>query len=181
MVKPSFYLCYNLKDMKRVLLGHIINVRGLKGEVKIQSSTSFPAIRYKKGNKVILVNVETKEEKEVTVISFSRVGAFDYVKFEEITDIDQANLFRGYYVEYDVDSLPTLDGGYYYHQLLNLDVIDQNDNYIGKVKNIEEYPSSSCLRIKGEKEFLVPFVKDFIIEVNIEKKYIKINKMEGLI
>ena len=37
-----------------VVLGRIINVRGLKGELKIDLSTEFVKKRFKKGEKVIL-------------------------------------------------------------------------------------------------------------------------------
>jgi len=167
--------------MDRVSLGEIINVRGLKGEVKIQSTSSFSKTRYVKGNKVILFNPQTKDERIVTVVSFSRVSTFDYVKFEEIIDCDSANKYRGYEVQIETTDLPILKDQYYFYQLLNLEVIDQNDNKLGKVIKVEEYPSSCVLRVKGSKEFLIPFVKEFIKEVNLNEKYIKINNMEGLI
>ena len=71
--------------MEYVTLGKIINVRGLKGEVKIKSFTDFASLRYKKGNKVFLVNPLSQDRVEFSVKSYSNSGGFDYVIFEEAT------------------------------------------------------------------------------------------------
>ena len=56
-------------------------------------------------------------------------------------------------------------------------------NSIGKVKKVESYASYDTLRIEREnnKDVLVPFVKAFIKEVNIEERKITINVIDGLL
>ena len=70
---------------------------------------------------------------------------------------------------------------YYYSDLIGLDVYFDNDQYIGKVKRVEEYASYQTLRIESEqKDVLIPFVNAFIIDVDLEKKIIKVKYMDGL-
>jgi len=91
--------------MNYVTLGKIINVRGLKGEVKILTSTDFSKLRYKVGNELILENEDTHDVVTVTVAHHVQVASFDFVIFNEIKDVDTANKYRGYYVQYPVDKL----------------------------------------------------------------------------
>lgn len=167
--------------MELVKLGEIVNVRGLKGEVKIYSCSSFSTQRYQKDSKIILK--KDNITKELTVLKHSFVNPFDYVIFNEISNVDEANLLRGYEVLMSVNDLPKLsDGSYYYYELKDIDVYDSNNNYIGKVINVENNNASDLLRIKtNNNEVLVPFVKAFINKVDLDDKKIIINIIEGLI
>lgn len=167
--------------MEKVKLGTIVNVRGLKGEVKIMSTSDFSSLRYKKGNKILISN--GKLDTFLTCEKFSKVGNFDYVIFNEIKDVESANKYRNFDVYYLVEDLPKLEeGNFYYYQLEGLDCFDLDNNFLGKVISIDTNTVQKLLRIKNEtKEFLVPFVKSFIIEVRLAENKIIINNMEGLI
>lgn len=168
--------------MARVKLGTIINVRGLKGEVKVNSSTSFAKERYQKGNKVYLINKETNDEKVVTVIKGSTVGPFNFVMFEEITTVEQANLFRGYDIEIETDNFTKLDNdSFYFFELVGCKVYDEDNNLVGEVSEVLDNTAQDIIRVKTDKtDILVPFIKVFIKDVDIENKKIIIHMMEGL-
>ena len=70
--------------MKLVSIGKIINVRGLKGELKVKSLTDFSSLRYKKGNELYIENEDTGEKTIYKVDGHSKSGDFDYVHFSEI-------------------------------------------------------------------------------------------------
>ena len=57
------------------------------------------------------------------------------------------------------------------------------DVYIGKVAFVNKQGKSDLLTIKNDegKEFLVPFVKELVPEVDLSRKKIIINAIEGLI
>ena len=169
--------------MEYVTLGKIINVRGLKGEVKIKSFTDFASQRYKKGNKVSLFNPLTGNREEVSVKSYSNNGEFDYVVFEEISDVDVANKYREYEIQYPIDKIKDLrKGDYYYYQLRDCDVYYKGE-HVGKVSAIEDNGRQDILRIKlhNGKSALVPFIDVFIKSVEVEEKKIYINEIEGLL
>ncbi len=167
--------------MKQVTLGKIINVRGLKGEVKVKSFTDFASLRYKKGNELLLVNEETSDELLVHVKHYSNSGEMDYLIFDEISDVDSANKYRNYFVRMSIDNLPKLKDSYYYHELIGMDVY-MNDKCYGKVEYIREDTAQRSLVVamsNGKKE-IVPFVKAFIDDVDVDSKKIVIKYWEGL-
>lgn len=169
--------------MKYVTLGKVINVRGLKGELKLYCSSDFSKERYKKGNKVSFYHEERNDRKEFTVVKYSKVGDNDYIMVEEITDVDQANLYRDYLVQVGVDTLPSLkEGSYYYHNLLGCKVYKEDGTLVGEVVKIEMYGAQELLRVKGvNKSHLIPFVDRFLKSVDVEEKKIVIIEMVGLI
>ena len=81
--------------MDKLVIGKIINTRGLKGEVKVNNYSSFVKNRYKVGNIVYLSNNEI-DFIEKTIAKFSCNKGFVYLCFEGVNDIDSANLYRDY-------------------------------------------------------------------------------------
>ena len=168
--------------MNYVNLGKIINVRGLKGELKIASLSDFVKDRFKTGNKVYLYNEDLDVREEHIVLKHGLVGNIIYLSLKGIDDVDKANKYRDYYVQYAIDDLPKLkEDTYYYYELLDCDVYVENKGLIGKVKSIDDNSVQPILRVKGEKEILIPFVKYFLLEVDIPNKKILIRDVEGLL
>lgn len=168
--------------MEYLSLGKIIDAFGLDGTVKILSSTFYGEKRYKKGNKIDLV-APNGERETLTVISYRRNQDLDYVKFEEINSKEEALERKGYFLEVERDNKTLNKGDYYFVDLEKCDVYDTNNCRLGKVKKVEEFPSCITLRVirDNNKEFFVPFVKDFIVDVNIEELKITINVIEGML
>ena len=166
--------------MEFVNLGKIINVRGLKGELKVASFSDFSKQRYQKGHKVYLCKDEDRQE--FTVVKHSVVGNVVYLTLEGIDNVDLANKYRDYYVQYPIEELPKLEeDNYYYHELLGCTVSIENKGEIGKVIAIEDNTAHPLLRVKGEKEILIPFVKYFLIDVDIANKKIVVRDVESLV
>ena len=69
--------------------------------------------------------------------------------------------------------------------LVGYAVIDLNLGKIGVVEEIEEYPRQQMLRVKGEglksAIFLIPLVEAFLMEINDEEGFIKVDLPEGLV
>lgn len=170
--------------MEFVTLGKVVNVRGLKGELKIMSLTDFSAQRYKKGKTITLHNEDTNHEIKMTVKSFFKTGNLDFVQFEELNEVDQARAFIGYYLKIPTSELKKLDkNSFYYHQLLNCSLF-VGTKLIGIVYKIDDLGAQQILRIRphiGGKDILVPFVNHFLEMVDIENKKIIVKNVEGLI
>jgi 16S rRNA processing protein RimM len=170
--------------MEFVTLGKIVNVRGLKGELKIMSLTDFSAQRYKKGKEITLHNEDSDHQLTMKVKSFFKTGNLDFVQFEELRDVDQARLYIGYYLKIPVSELKKLaKDSYYYHELLGCNVF-VGQQLIGLVAKIDDLGAQQLLRIKphvGGKDILVPFVAHFLEKVNVKDKEIVIRNLEGLI
>ena len=169
--------------MEYLSLGKIIDSFGLDGTLKVYSTTDNQKLRYKKGNKLFLYNEQEDLRIQVTVVSYRSSGNLDYVKFEEITSPEKGKEYKGFEVHTIKDTNDLKVGYYFYSDLVDCKVIDQDGNELGEVSKVEEFPAQLTLRVKRQngKDFFVPFVKQFIKKVDIESKTISINVIEGML
>lgn len=164
-------------------LGIIKDSFGLEGTAKIISTTSLGKKRYLEGNKLYLLNEKDNSMKEVSVKNYRHNGDLDFVSFLEINSKEEIESFKGYKVVIEKNRNDLEEGTYFYSDLENCNVYDQDNNEIGKVIKVEEFPAQITLRCqtKKGKQFFVPFVAEFIREINIEKSFIEINVIEGML
>ncbi len=164
--------------MKKI--GKIVNKKGLKGEVKILSSSDFKDIRFKKNNQLFL-KVDN-EYKSVTISNWYVHKNFDIVKFKEFNYVDEVESiinFELYGEELEDDVLG--EDEFFFEDLLEFEVFE-NDK-IGKVISIFDQVGKTYLKIEktNSKTFLLPYVNEFIKEVNLEEKKIIIKSIPGLL
>ena len=169
--------------MEYITLGRIVGIFGIKGEVKIYSSSHFSNTRYKKNKKVYLFNEKTGVREEVTVDTFKQNKNLDIVSFIEYKNANDVEKFKNYLVQINQEEATLPKNFYHYYELMSCDVYDESNNLLGHVKAVEEYASYQTLRIErdGKKDFFVPFVKAFIKSVDIENHKIVIHVVEGLL
>lgn len=169
--------------MELLTSGKIIDVFSLDGTFKVLSSTKFGKERYQKGNKIFLVSQDGEEVIEVTVESYRKNGEIDYIKTSEFNSKEQSLEKRGFFVKVKKDNSILSKGEFFYCDLENCDVYDENGKCIGKVKKVEEYPAQITLRVRhtSGKDFFVPYIKEFIKDVDIVNHKIVINFMEGML
>lgn len=162
-------------------VGRIAKAVGLNGEVKVFSTTSFKSIRYKKGNKLFLF-IDDKYQ-EVTVRSYKTKDAnFDTIGFEEFTTLEQADALKNIDIYCVKDEKTLAKGQYFFTDLEGCKVVGENNEDVGTVASVEEFPAQITLKVtKGDKVVYVPFIKQFIKKIDIEKKIITIIIIEGLL
>ena len=166
--------------MKYLEVGKIITTHGIKGEVKVSITTSSPLERFKKGN--TLYGLFDKEYKEIKIDTYRLHQGFALISFNGITNINDVLDYVGKTIYVNKDDLKELDqDNFYYDDLIGLDAYD-NDEKIGEVVDVMEVPQGAILVIKTkEKEALVPFVSEFIEDVDLKEGKIFINPIEGLL
>lgn len=162
-------------------IGMIVSTHALKGEVKIFSTTDFQDERYKIGNDLYIE--KDQEMIKVKVKSYRKHKKYDLVAFEGYDNINEVLPFvkcKIYVDEKDIHELE--EDEYYYHELFDCEIIYEDKN-LGIVVDVVNYGASDILVIKTKqnKEIMIPFVDDFIIDVDTENKKIYINVIEGLI
>lgn len=165
--------------MDYLTVGKIVNTHGLRGELKIKSSTDFD--RYKPGNKLAIFSNDNQIA-EVTVKSHRIHKEMDLVVFAGYEDINLVEKFKNCYIKIatkDLDELP--EDEFYYYELIDLLVYNQDNKYIGKVIEVRELPQGPLLEVKSDnnKIHLIPFNGHFVTEVHDDK--LIINEIEGLI
>ena len=169
--------------MEYLTLGYITGSFGLDGTLRVLSKTQFQKLRYQKGNKILLYNHNDNTRVELTVSSFRNSGEIDFVKTLEINTKEEADALKGLELQVEKKQSDLNEGYFFYSDLRGCTVIDKSGNELGTVKEVEEFPAQITLRVsrKNSPDFFVPFVKDFIIETNIERKQIIINVIEGML
>ncbi len=166
---------------KYLELGQIVNVRGLKGEVKVNSFTDDNT-KFERLPKVFIKrNKGDLEERKIEKVSYNKNQVI--IKFVGIDTIDEAEKLRNSFILVDRDDLGSLpEGIYYIADLIGLDVFTEDGELLGKVDDIYNTGANDIYVIKDDlgKQRLLPGIKDVIKEVNIEEGKIIVNLIEGL-
>ena len=156
--------------------GHIMTTHGLKGDLKIKPLTDFD--RFYVGSRLFIMHknqyVEVKVKKSVVY------GNYYLVCFEGLEDINLVEKYHSddIYVG-ELDRINELEENeYYFSDLIGLEVVNQNNEPRGKVVEIRELPQSEYLLVDyNGKKVLIPFINQFIIDVNDK---IIVKEIEGL-
>ena len=172
-------------ENKYLTLGYITSTRGLKGVLRVKSTTYFAKERYKKGNVLYLHNEKENIRIKVIADTYTTDNKFDYVSFKDLNDINLVEKYIGYSIEVNRDEIPPLKKGNYYHSdLIGLNCIDEEGNMIGEIIKIEDFTAQTTFRIKlvnKDKTILVPFVSFYVKNIDLENKTVTIHVIPGLI
>lgn len=141
--------------MARKLIGHIANTFGLKGALKITLFTDCPEVRFKKGN-IIEIN---KKEYKITDCRIKPGLRVAIVFIEGFDDINQSVALIHQDVYADVEALP---GTIYIDELIGREVVDTENNVIGKVKDVTKLNTSDYLvvSLSDNTSRYVPLISD---------------------
>ncbi|WP_423363934.1 ribosome maturation factor RimM [Mycoplasma sp. P36-A1] len=161
-------------------IGYIAGFHGIKGEVKIKSTTDFKEERFKKGN--ILLLVGPRETVEMKIDSVREHKGMVLVKFTGIFNINDVEKYKGYEVKVNKENRMELaEDEFYFFDLVGLDVLNYNKENIGKVIRVMDTGASQILIIKhNEDEVMIPFVKAIVTDVDMAKNEIYLSDIEGL-
>lgn len=163
-------------------VGKIVNTHGLRGEVKIISTTDFAEDRYKKNQKLVILN-EGSLIREVIINTHRKHKNFDVVTFVNHHSINDVEQYKGMTLAVSEEFLTDLEEDeFYYHEIVGLHVY-QEDVLIGKVKEILELGSNDVWVVQrvGKKDVLIPYIEDVVLSVNVSNNRVEIANIDGLI
>ena len=169
--------------MEYLKLGKVTDSFGLDGTLKIYSTTNMGAKRYKKGATVYLHEEDSEEYFAYTVLNYRHNGLFDFVKLENIDTKEDAFAKKGQEICVVKNREDLESNEYFYSDLRGCTIVNKSGEKLGVVKEIEEFPAQLTLRVarQNKPDFFVPFIEQFILEVDIENKMITIEVIEGLL
>lgn len=162
--------------MEQVIIGTIVNTHGIKGELKIKSSTDFIEERFQKGNHLTIAYQGNTIDMEV--ISYRIHKGHILVSFKDNQDINLVEKYKGCLVYADKDTSLLDEGEFYVSDLIGCEVYDKNQ-FIGKVKDVQLYEHHDVLVVEGNKKVLIPYVDAFVTNEDIDHKRIDVNLIEG--
>lgn len=165
---------------KYLELGQIVNVKGLKGEVKVNSFTDDNT-KFERIPKVFIKRKETLTEYEIEKVGYNKNQVI--IKFKSIDTVEEAEKLRNSYIVVDREIFGELpEGVYYIADLIGLDVFTEANEYLGKVDDIFSTGSNDVYVVKDElgKQKLLPGIDEVIKVIDIEAGKIIVNLIEGL-
>ena len=167
--------------MQSVLIGQIVNVHGIKGEVKVYPYTDDVDNLAKKLKRIYLDEQMSKSYDVTCRIQKGMILA----KISTIDSVEKAEILRNKYIYISEEDLDTLEeDSYYVKDLIGLDVIDiRNDNLIGRLDYIFNTGANDVYEIAttDNKKVYLPAIKQVIKKVDIKARKIYVELMEGLI
>jgi 16S rRNA processing protein RimM len=156
---------------KKVCLGKIVGVHGIRGEVKVKSYTaqdkdlgSYGDLEDKNSTQTFALKV-TGHSKELLRVKIK--GVDDRNKAETLIGIE-LYAKRGVLPEVQTEDV------FYEADLVGLEVLDEQKNKVAKVIGFYNFGAGDILEIKlqtGKAEML-PFNKAYVPEINLEEGYI---------
>lgn len=163
-----------------LVVGRLGRPHGVHGEISVEVRTDEPELRFAKGSKLSL----KESNNQLTVLTSRWHQEKMLVKFEEITDRDLANEIKGktLTIKIDPNSIETKKDQYYEFQLAGLKVIDKNDKTLGQIKEVITNLAQDLLVVEtvDKREVLVPFVKQIVTNVDLNKKLVIMDPPTGL-
>jgi 16S rRNA processing protein RimM len=167
----------NLLDNK-ISIGRIINNHGLDGRVKFMPFTNIGEMVFGL-DEITLYNPENKEFFMSRVEEVKPLNRFFVLKLSGLNSIEDAKKMMGFQIYVPYEDLPELgEDEYYMFQLMNSKVYYEDGEYIGVVEDVMETGSNDVIQIKGEEEVLIPLIKDYIVNFDLNNKKIVAKRIE---
>jgi len=163
------------------VVGQIMGTHGIKGELKVKQLTDFEE-RFDVGNSVYIKNEQKVIQLKINGSRQTNKGWL--LHFENYDSINDVQFLQGkelYITEEEQTELE--EHAYYYHEIIGCKVETVEGEHIGHIDSILAPGANDVWVVKNQhkEEYLIPYIKDVVIEVNINKKLIKIKLLEGLL
>jgi len=150
--------------------GEIVTTHGVKGEMKVLPWVDSPDIlcefdRCRIGGK------------EYKILQCRVQKTCNLVKLEGIDTMEDAQAMRGKTVELyreDID-----DGVIFAAELIGVEVFCSGEK-LGEITEVLDYPGNSVYVVKGEYAYMIPAVKQFVLETDLDANRMQVSIIEGM-
>lgn len=164
----------------QLVIGRIGRAHGVRGDLFVEPMTDEPDHRYSVGAVLL-----TSADKTLTVATSKWHSGRFVVHFAGFDDRDGAETLRGLTLSIEVDpsQSPKDPDEFYDHQLVGLNVVLADGTHVGTIGEVIHLPSQDLLTVtrEGESEALIPFVTEFVPDINLETKTVTITPPPGLL
>jgi 16S rRNA processing protein RimM len=164
------------------IIGKIVNTQGIKGHVRVVPQTDD--IKRFELLKSISVFVGEHYEKSFDIEAVSYHKSFVILKLKDINDMTAAERLKGYLIKIQREqALPLKIDEYYISDLYGMTVITENGEQIGEISDVILTGANDVYTVtaEGQKDVLIPAVKQYINSVDVEKRVVVIHNSESLI
>jgi 16S rRNA processing protein RimM len=164
-------------NLEKRIIAKVSSAHGIKGEIKIfPLLDSFEALDS--------INTITINDQDFHVESFRPAKQFIIVRLKEIKDRNSAEALSGY-VFAEIKSDLEADE-FFIQDLFELRVLNEQGQELGIIENVGEGAQVKIFvklneNFQKRNSLIIPFVQQFIEEINTEEGFIKIKESEFLL
>lgn len=162
--------------MVYIEFGKIVNTHGIKGEIKVYSYTDNP-------NNILNLKRIYIDNVKYCIENIRYISNIFIIKLKGINSIENTKsiMNKEIYREIQKKELHSKQE-FFIKDLVGMQVFDENNIYIGKLKEVFNTRANDVYVITREnkQDLLLPAIKQVIKDINIEKCKMVVNIMEGL-
>ncbi len=174
----------DLASVELVAVARAVKVRGLKGEVVADLLTDFPE-RFDGLEELIAVAPPTGQRRRLALASHWFQGERVVLKFEGYDTPEAAAALVGLELTVpEAEAVELEEGEFYDWQLKGCRAETVEGAEIGAIDEVRHYGGDApvlVIRDAGGREYLVPFAESICVEVDLERKLIRVDAPEGLL
>ncbi len=171
----------NSNEPQMVMVGEIVRPHGLAGVVKVRTTTDDPQ-RFS-----LLEEVKLQRDGRTLgeyLVERVQIGNDEvFVKFQGVDDRNHAETLRGAGLMIPSEArVPAPADQYYHFEIIGLPAYTAGGELLGEIVDIENFPAHDVWVIRhGDRECLVPAVKAFIKDVDVQNRRVVIAPIPGLL
>lgn len=150
--------------------GEIVTTHGVRGEVKVLSWLDSPEMLCEFDRCRI-------DGREYAMDSVRVQKTCNLVKLRGVDTMEDAQKLRGKTMELYREDIS--DELIFAAELVDVEVFADGAS-IGRIKEVLDYPGNSVYVVQGEREYLIPAVKEFILSTDLEKNQMQVKLLKGM-
>ena len=150
--------------------GEIVTTHGVRGEIKLLSWLDSPEMLCEfdrcriSGREYVMDSVRVQK-------------TCNLVKLRGVDTMEDAQKLRGKTMELYREDIS--DDLIFASELVDVEVY-ADGVCIGKIKEVLDYPGNSVYVVQGEREYLIPAVKEFILSTDLERNQMQVKLLKGM-
>lgn len=150
--------------------GEIVTTHGVRGEIKLLSWLDSPEMLCEfdrcriSGREYVMDSVRVQK-------------TCNLVKLRGVDTMEDAQKLRGKTMELYREDIS--DELIFASELVDVEVY-ADGVCIGRIKEVLDYPGNSVYVVQGEREYLIPAVKEFILSTDLERNQMQVKLLKGM-
>lgn len=167
-------------------VGRVVNTHGIRGEVRVLSTTDFEEERFSVGNRIAVFKKDAKKPDWLIIESIRRHKNFILLTFEGLYNINLVEQYKEGMIKITRDQMnedELNEHEYYYSDIEGCAVFSEEGDEIGVITEILETGANDVWEIKAKdgKKHYIPYIEDVVKNIDVDEKKIIIHVMDGLL
>lgn len=160
--------------MRWIPVGRVLSTHGIRGEVRFHY--------YNEAKEEFLRYTSLYAEKDDAIIEIKPASVRSHknlflIRFKGLKSPEEVSFLVKKELLVREGDLPQLNAGEYYeYQLIGLKVLNFAGEEIGNVESMLHTEANDTLVVSGKEETLVPMIEGYIVEINLERSFIKVRE-----